>query len=185
MTACARAMRLVRAAPAEEEGSGKVRRRLSLILTGLTVLIVLAAIPSALQDTIATGRIYLLSSEFLTDLPKRLTGPGRLRFLLQPTMAILLGARAGWADRKAGRPPYFMGVIFHAEHRWAYLRSGLGNVRDLLALGIILDAMAQYLIYGQIHPGAALVVGPVLICAPYSLARGMANPWTRRTGGPE
>ncbi len=45
-------------------------------------------------------------------------------------------------------------------------------------MGILLDAVSQWLILGVSHPGAALVVGPVLIAAPYAAARGLANRFT-------
>ena len=147
----------------------------STIITGLAVLILVAAIPSAIREALETGRIYLFSWDFLTDLPKRLTGAGRLRFILQPTVATILGIRGGRADARAGRPPYLYGLLFHAAHRREYLGTGLAAVRDLVAIGIILDAVAQLLIFRQIHPGAALVVGPVLIAMPYALARALSN----------
>ena len=152
-----------------------VRLTRSTIITGVAGLVLLATIPSAIQDTFATGRIYLFSPEFLADIPARLTGPGRLRFILQPTVAIILGLLGGIADARAGRPPYLMGLLFHPSHRREYVRTGLSTVRDLVAFGIILDVVAQLLIFRQVHPGAALVVGPVLIATPYSLARGLTN----------
>jgi hypothetical protein len=44
-------------------------------------------------------------------------------------------------------------------------------------MGILLDAVCQWLILGASYPGpgAALVVGPVLIVGPYTLARALAN----------
>ena len=39
----------------------------------------------------------------------------------------------------------------------------------------MLDVVAQLLIYGEVHPAAALVVGPVLICIPYGVARALTN----------
>jgi hypothetical protein len=42
-------------------------------------------------------------------------------------------------------------------------------------MGIVLDAVAQLLIYRQVHPGAALVIGPVLIGFPYAMARALTN----------
>jgi hypothetical protein len=42
-------------------------------------------------------------------------------------------------------------------------------------MGILLDSVFQWLILGNSYPGAALVVGPVLIVAPYSLSRALAN----------
>ena len=147
----------------------------STVMTGVAVLVLLAAIPSAIREALESGRIYLFSREFLADIPARLTGPGRLRFILQPTVAIILGIRWGLADARAGRPPYLMGLLFHPLHRREYVRTGLSTVRDLVAFGIILDVVAQFLIFQQVHPGAALVVGPVLIATPYGLARGLTN----------
>ena len=147
----------------------------STIITGVAALVLLAAVPSAIQDTFATGRIYLFSWEFLADLPARFTGPGRLRFILQPTMAILLGLRGGLADARAGRPPYVMGLLLDPLHRWEYIRTGVATIRDIVAIGIILDVVAQFLIFGRVYPGAALLIGPVLITAPYAIARGLTN----------
>lgn len=147
----------------------------STIITGLAALVVAAAIPGAMHDTFATGRIYLFSRDFVAELPQRFTGLGRLRFILQPLVAILLGIRDGRADARGGRPPYLAGLYLHGERRREYLKSALASIRDLLAMGIILDAIAQFLIYQLVHPGAALVIGPVLICTPYAAARGLAN----------
>ncbi len=151
----------------------------STIITGLAALVLLAAIPSAIREALESGRIYLFSWEFLADLPARLTGAGRLRFVFQPVTAILLGLRGGLADGRAGRPPYLMGLLFDPLHRREYVRTGLRSIRDLVAVGIILDVVAQFLIFRQVHPGAALVIGPMLITMPYVLARAVTNRVTR------
>jgi hypothetical protein len=151
------------------------RSTISTVVTALAVLILAASIPSAVRDTLETGRVYLFSQQFLDELPQRLTGPGRLRFLLQPAMAILLGWRSGLGDARAGRPAYLFGLLVGGVDRKILLRSGLAAVRDLVAIGIVLDAVAQLLIYREVHPGAALVVGPVLICIPYAVARAVTN----------
>ncbi len=150
------------------------RATLSTALTIVAALILLAAIPSAVRDTLDTGRVYLFSRQFLDELPQRLTGPGRLRFVLQPLMAILLGWRSGRADVLAGRPAYLYGLVTGSVDRKASLRNGLAVVRDLVAVGIVLDAVAQLLIYRQVHPGAAVVIGPVLICLPYAISRALS-----------
>lgn len=151
------------------------RRTISTIVTTVAVLILVAAIPSAVRDAFETGRVYLFSSQFLEELPQRLTGPGRLRFVLQPVVAILIGWRGGLMDAQERRPPYIYRLLLGREDRRKLLGSGLTAIRDLLAVGIVLDAVAQLLIYGQVHPGAALVVGPVLIGIPYALARALTN----------
>lgn len=151
------------------------RITLSNVVTAAAVLILLAAVPSAVRDTFETGRVYLFSQQFLDELPQRLTGPGRLRFVLQPLMAVVLGIRGGLGDARADRPAYLFGLILGGPDRRELLRSGLAAIRNLVAIGIVLDAAAQMLIYGQIHPGAALVIGPVLIALPYAVARAVSN----------
>jgi len=151
------------------------RSTISTVVTALAVLILAASIPSAVRDTLETGRVYLFSQQFLDELPQRLTGPGRLRFVLQPVMAILLGWRSGLGDARARRPAYFFGLLVGGVDRRDLLRSGFAAIRDLVAIGIVLDAVAQLLIYREVHPGAALVVGPVLICIPYAVARAVTN----------
>jgi len=145
------------------------------IVAALALLVVAAALPSAIMDTIDTGRVYLFSSQFLEELPQRFTGPGRLRFILQPLLAILLGVRSGLADASAGNPPYLFGLLVHSGRRRELLRSGAAAVGNLLAAGIVLDVVFQLVIYRAVHPGAALVIGPILITVPYALSRALTT----------
>jgi hypothetical protein len=133
------------------------------VLTALVILMVLWALPGAIQETLQTGRVYLFSRQFFEDLPQRFSGPGRLRFILQPLVAILLGVRCGLADAKSGQSPFIFSLLFHAHKRKELLRSGLMAIGHVVALGILLDVVAQWLIYKHIHPGAALVIGPFLM----------------------
>jgi len=150
------------------------------VLTALVILMILWALPGAIQDTLQRGRVYLFSRQFLEELPKRFSGPGRLRFILQPLVAILFGVRCGLADAKSGRSPFIFALLFHAHKRKELLRSGITAIGHLLAIGILLDGVAQLLIYKQVHPGAALVIGPFLVCLPYAMARGLTLRLARR-----
>jgi hypothetical protein len=49
-------------------------------------------------------------------------------------------------------------------------------------MGILLDSLFQWMIFGTSYPGAALVVGPIFIGAPYSLFRALANRLARLRG---
>jgi hypothetical protein len=158
------------------------RVTIARIVTGAVVLMLLAALPAALRDTLESGRIYLFSREFMDDLPQRFAGPGRLRFIFQPLIALVLGCRDGRGDARAGRPPYLLGLLRGGSARREHLRSGLAAIGVLVAMGIALDVVAQFLIYREVHPGAALVVGPVLICTPYAIARALTNRLTRVVG---
>ena len=150
-------------------------RSFTLILAGLTLLVLVVSAPAALRDAYQRGGFYLFSRDFIEDIPKRLAGPGRFRFILQPLFAILLGIRSGLADARAGRPPYLRGMLFHRDLRGELVKSGWATVVNLVLMGILLDSVFQWLILGASYPGAALVVGPVLIMAPYSVARALSN----------
>lgn len=155
------------------------------ILSGLVVVVLVAVIPRAIVRIVETGDLYLLTNQFFHDILARLSGPGKLRFILQPTIAIILGARDGTKDASAGMPSILWGLVFHREHRKELLHSTITSIRNLLAIAILLDLISQFLIFGDIRPGAALVVGPVLIAVPYALSRTLANresPWNNKHG---
>jgi hypothetical protein len=52
---------------------------------------------------------------------------------------------------------------------------GFKTVVNLLLMGILLDSAFQWVILGASYPGAALVIGPVLIVLPYTIARALSN----------
>jgi len=151
------------------------QRRVTIVLAGLTLLVFMLSLPGSLRDIFDRGGFYIFSEAFLRDIPKRLTGPGRFRFVLQPLMAIVLGVLGGLADARAGRPPYLQALILHRDKRRELLRSSFETVVNLLLMGILLDAIFQWVILGTSHPGAALVVGPVVIVLPYTVARALSN----------
>ena len=147
----------------------------SRILTGVVIAILMAALPSAILRTIQTGDLYLFTDRFFQDILARLSGPGRMRFILQPAIAITLGIRSGIKDGSSGLPPFLWALVFHREHRRELLRSAFRSTRNLVAMAILADLFSQFLIFHQIRPGAALVLGPVLIAIPYSLSRALSN----------
>jgi len=158
-----------------------VTLRRETLVTAITILVIAFAMVAALLDTIETGRVYVFSRQFLEEMPRRFTGPGRFRFILQPAVAIVLGVRGGMVDARAGNPPYLFGLLFAKGRRRELLRSGAAAIRNLLAAGIIMDLAFQLVLYRSVHPGAALLVGPIFICGPYVLSRAISNRMTRRT----
>jgi len=153
------------------------------VLAGITLLVLAFSAPASLRQAFERGEFYVFSSSFIEEIPKRLSGPGRFRFILQPLVATILGIRSGIADARAGRPPYLFGVIFKPKLRSELLRSGFTTIVNLLLMGILLDSICQWFIYGTSYPGAALVVGPVLVAGPYSLTRALANRCARLRHG--
>jgi hypothetical protein len=150
-------------------------RHATIILAVITLIVLLASGPVSLRDAYNRGGLYLFSHDFVDDLPKRLAGPGRFRFILQPLIATILGIRNGLADARAGRPPYLWAVLFRRDLRGEMMRTGLATVANLLLMGILMDSVFQWVLLGASYPGAALVVGPVLIVTPYTIARALSN----------
>jgi hypothetical protein len=149
--------------------------RATVILAAITLLVLVLSAPSSMRNAFERGQFYLFSWEFIEDIPKRFTSPGRFRFVLQPLTAIFLGIRSGLRDVRLGRPPYVYGILLDRSQKGALLRSGFDSVINLLLMAVLLDAIFQWIILGASYPGAALVVGPMLILLPYTLARGISN----------
>jgi hypothetical protein len=155
--------------------SPRARRRLTLALAVLTALVMALSIPGSLRDAWAHGGLYVFTQEFLDDIPRRLAGPGRMRFVLQPSAAILLGILAGRRDSRAGRTPFLLALVLGGQPRGELLRSAASDIVNLVLMGVLLDALSQRIILGMVHPGVALIVGPALVSGPYVLARALAN----------
>ena len=153
----------------------------TFVLAIVTLIVLVLSAPRSLREALHRNRFYLFSSSFVEDIPKRLSGPGRFRFVRQPLVATLLGIRSGIADVRAGRPPYVFGVLFNRKFRSELLKTGFAAIVNLVLMGILLDSLFQWVILGASYPGAALVVGPVLIATPYAIARALTNRFYRLT----
>jgi len=98
--------------------------RLSLsrdsILPAVVIIALLAALPFATWEFIQTGELYIFSHRFWPDPVARFHGPGRMRFIMQPTVATFLGARDGVKDRRADKPPFLWGLVFRSADRPGY-----------------------------------------------------------------
>jgi hypothetical protein len=60
----------------------------------------------------------------------------------------------------------FLGCSSMLDVNDSFWRSKVAAIRNLLAAGIILDIVFRLILYRSVHPGAALGVGPTLICIP-------------------
>jgi hypothetical protein len=120
----------------------------------------------------------------LAQLEAMLGGPGRLRLIVQPLVAILLGIRDGRLDAAAGRAPYAFAVLFARERRKEALLSGLRTLIKPLTLAILIDMLVQYFIFRHVRLWEALLVGTGLVALPYVAARGITNRVTRRRPAP-
>jgi hypothetical protein len=67
----------------------------STFLMALVVAVPVVAAPFAIAEFFRTGELYIVSRRFVDDMMARFRGPGRLRFIVQPAVAIALGVRDG------------------------------------------------------------------------------------------
>ena len=102
-------------------------------------------------------------------------GRGRLRLIVQPTVAIVLGARLGILDSQHGKDPFVLRLLVTGQHRAQLAKEALGTVLVPYLVAIVLDGVLQYLTLKTVRPVAALVVGAVLIWIPFMLSRAFAN----------
>lgn len=113
---------------------------------------------------------------FFEDMLRDLTsGRGQLRFLIQPVVAILLGARLGIADAREGREPFLWRIGTASHRRAEILKRSLSDVVIPFCIAVVLDSVIQYYTLGYVRPVAALFVGVLLVWLPYALSRAIAN----------
>jgi len=150
------------------------------VLNAITLAALLATVPGALYTVIQTRDLYLFTHQFFQDIAARLSGPGRLRFFIQPLMAAALGFRDGRADARKEAVPFLWALACRHASRSELFRGALNSIRDVVAIAVLLDLIAQYLIFHNVRPGAALLVGPVLIAVPYTISRTITHLIARR-----
>ena len=110
----------------------------------------------------------------------RTTGPLTLRLIIQPSMAALLGIRAGLKDAKAGRTPYLWTLLKAKSMRKDLLLEGWKDVRKVALMAFLIDAVYQVIVFHWIYVLQAAAVAVVLAILPYIVVRGLT---TRAIGG--
>ena len=112
-----------------------------------------------------------------------ISGPGTFRFVIQPVLAIILGARDGRNDAKSNTPPILHMLLLESGRRREALKGGLHAIALPLILAVALDSILQIYIFGVWRLQWALVVGVCLVGIPYILARGITNRIFSARGG--
>ena len=102
----------------------------------------------------------------------RPTGAFQFRFILQPTLAVIIAIRAGTKDARTHRPPYLWGLWSERTERGLLVRSTLKDLGRLFIMAVILDCVYQIIELRWIYPIQALIVGFALAIIPYVVVRG-------------
>ena len=105
------------------------------------------------------------------DLVDRPGGSMTFRFILQPTMAAIAALHDGVKDARTGRSPYFWTAVNRPDERADRLREALNATARIVLLGIGMDAIYQWKVYGTFYPVEALDIAILLALAPYLLLR--------------
>jgi hypothetical protein len=113
-------------------------------------------------------------------LAERVSGPMKFRLLLQPIMASIFAIRAGLQDAKAGKPPYFWGLLSNPGHRVEMIKDGWKSVGKVFLLALVLDVVYQVIVARFVYPGEVLIVAFLLAIVPYVLLRGLVTRIARR-----
>jgi hypothetical protein len=112
---------------------------------------------------------------FTTDMAARVSGPMKFRLFLQPAMAAFFAIRAGLADAKAGRPPYFWDLVTSRSGREAIIKDGWKSVGHVFILAVVLDVVYQLYELHFVYVPQALVVAFILAIVPYLALRGIVT----------
>jgi hypothetical protein len=112
---------------------------------------------------------------FTTDMAARVSGPMKFRLVLQPLMASFLAIRAGVADARAGRPPYFWHLARNSADRKAIIKDGWKSVSRVFILAVLLDVVYQLYVLHFWYPFQTVVVAFVLAIVPYLMLRGLVT----------
>jgi phosphate/sulfate permease len=152
-----------------------LQARLATIL--LVVLIVLGAV--------LYGISFASFDRFWSEILERPGGPMTFRFILQPVMAALVAFRDGAKDARLGRVPYLLSILRGTKSRSNLIWEGIVATARILILGIVMDAIYQWLVFKTFYPAEAAMIAILLAFIPYLLLRGpmarLAKRWVARS----
>lgn len=111
----------------------------------------------------------------VNDMADRVSGPMKLRLILQPAMASVFAILAGLKDAKAGKPPYFWALLTNPAHRIDMIKDGWKSVGKVFLLAMALDVVYQIIVLKFVYPGEVVIVAIMLAILPYLILRGLVN----------
>jgi len=119
-------------------------------------------------------------ARFVSQMIARVSGPMKFRLVLQPAMAAFFAIRSGLADARAGKPPYFWGLISDSGQREDMMKDGWKSVGRVFILALVLDVVYQIFELHFVYVGEAIIVAFVLAILPYLILRGLVTRIARR-----
>jgi hypothetical protein len=92
-----------------------------------------------------------------SQLIARVSGPMKFRLVLQPCMAAFFAIRAGLADVKAGKPPWFWELVSNPPQRADMVKEAWKRIGKVFILAVVLDVVYQLIVLHFVYPGEALI----------------------------
>ena len=105
------------------------------------------------------------------DLIEEPTQPMKFRFILQPTMAAIVGIRDGLKDARTGRTPFLVAMLRYPEMRIERLDEGLNATARIIIFALVMDAVYQIIVLQRFYPNEALIIALLLAFVPYVIVR--------------
>jgi hypothetical protein len=146
------------------------------IQTGLLAKVVVTLAVLLMIAGVVWRGLSLENIERIWDsLLARPKGPLGFRFILQPSIAVIIAIRDGLYDARAGRSPFVWTILSNAQERGGRLREGLNATAKILLIGLAMDAVYQIIVFKAFYPYEALIIAILLAFVPYLIIRGLAS----------
>lgn len=153
------------------------QQRLSL----LTKLVIAALVTLIIAGGVWYGITVANAKRIWLQELARPSGPMKFRFILQPIMAAIVAARDGISDARTGRIPFLSAMLHRPGRRVVRLEEALNATARIILLGLVMDAIYQYIVLDQFYPVEAVIIAIVLCFIPYAIIRGPVARLSRRT----
>ncbi len=154
--------------------------KIQILLARLVIILMVAFV---VVGIVMNGLSVPVFERIWDNLLGRTTGPMTFRFILQPIMATLAAFRDGVADARTGRSPYFWTILSDESRRSGRLYEGLISTARVLLLGLVMDAIYQFIVFDTFQPAESVIIAVLLAFVPYLVVRGLVTRVARRWFG--
>jgi len=154
--------------------------RTQIVVARLVVALSLACVALGLLMYGLSVEVVMRIWENMLDRPG---GPFIFRFVLQPIMATVAALRDGLHDARTGRSPFLRTVLTDPSQRHGLLDEALIATSRIVLLGLVMDAVYQFIEFDSFHPAEAVIIALLLGVVPYLLLRGLIARIARRWVG--
>ena len=125
----------------------------------------------------ATRDIWM---RFLENMMARVSGPMKLRLILQPTMATIFAVRSGLKDAREGRTAFLWTILTDPASRDDLIKDGWKNVGKVFILAMALDVVYQLIVEHFVYPLEVVITAFLLAIVPYICLRGLITRIARK-----